>query len=124
MYSELVLRHFQTPRNQRSLPAADGEGLAGMPEAGHFIRIQVRLGQECVQEAAFECNGCLATIACASFLTEWATGRKALEVLRMTADDLEKMLGGIPLHRKVCAIWTVVAMQRALLEALGAPHAG
>lgn len=124
MYSPAVLDHYYTPRNQGRLAAPSGEGLAGSWQAGQFMRIQIQLEGDRIQAAAFETWGCVPAIACASFVTEWATGRTREEVRTLTAGELEKSLGGLPVRRRLCAALAVDALHRALEKALHEPQEG
>lgn len=78
-YSDLVLDHFQRPRNVGSLAQGDssvGTGLVGSVAAGDIIKLQIRVGAEdVIQRACFRAYGSCATIAAASLVTEWLQGK-------------------------------------------------
>lgn len=114
MFSSAVLDHYYTPRNQGRLAIPSSEGLAGSWRAGQYVRIQVQLEGDRIQAVRFETWGCVPAVACASYLTEWATGRTVQEALAFTPAALDAALGGLPLRRRFCASLAVLALHRAL----------
>lgn len=117
MFSPAVLDHYYTPRNQGRLANPSSEGLAGSWRAGQYVRIQVDLEGERIRAARFETWGCVPAVACASYVTEWATGRTVAEALAFTPHELIASLGGIPERRRFCASLAVLALHRALQPA-------
>jgi NifU-like protein involved in Fe-S cluster formation len=116
-FSPQVWAEFRSPHNRGSLPNRNGEGWAGSRQAGQFVRIQILLTEDRVQETAFETFGCLAAIACSSYLTRWATQKSTSEITWMDAGRLEQALGGLPQSRAYCAEMAVHAMRRAVQDA-------
>lgn len=118
--SAIVMDHFRNPRNNGRLERPGGEGWAGSLPAGRFMRIQVRLENGRIDEAAFGTSGCAPAIAAGSFLTEWIRGRSPQEARALTSDQLTEYLGGLPPARLYCAALAVEALHRALDDALNA----
>ena len=114
MFSPAVLDHYYTPRNQGRLARPSGEGLAGSWRAGQYVRIQVELEGDRIAAARFETWGCVPAVACASYVTEWATGRTVAEALALSPQELIAALDGIPARRRFCASLAVLALHRAL----------
>src|SRR5271170_5254754 len=87
LYSPAVLDHFQSPRNAGDLPDAT----AGVD----VPRLSARFHAGRVAEARFKAQGCVASIACGSWLTEWMVGKSAGELNALTADHVAAALGGL-----------------------------
>jgi NifU-like protein involved in Fe-S cluster formation len=115
-YSETLMQHVQEPLNRRVLAAANAVGTSGTPGRGRFCVVYLRIDEPrgVVDEATFQADGCGPTIASASLLTEMITGLAVTDCWQMTADDLEAALGGLPGHRKHCAVMAITALYNAL----------
>jgi NifU-like protein involved in Fe-S cluster formation len=96
MYSEQVLEHFRNPRNAGKLPNATIEVQATNPVCGDILELAVRMEDGVFAEARFLCRGCATSIACASYLTEYLTGRTLAAARSMDAERLSGALGGLP----------------------------
>jgi nitrogen fixation NifU-like protein len=113
-YSETLMDHFSSPRNQGLMPDPDRVGRAGSPGRGPFLILYLRLGGGRVSEARFQTYGCGATIASGSALTEAITGREVGECLRLTAQDLIDALDGMPPTKLHAPELAIVALRDAL----------
>jgi len=96
MFSEVLLDHFQNPRNSGELPNATAQVEVSNPVCGDVLRLAVIVEGGVVREARFLCRGCTASIACASLLTEKMKGRAATELREMQAAEIAANLGGLP----------------------------
>jgi nitrogen fixation NifU-like protein len=96
MFSELVLEHFQRPRNAGELPGATAQVEVSNPVCGDILRLGVILENGVFREVRFLCRGCTASIAAASVLTERMKGRAAGELKDLDAAEIAADLGGLP----------------------------
>jgi nitrogen fixation protein NifU and related proteins len=96
MFSEMVLEHFQRPRNAGELPGATAVVEVSNPVCGDVLRLAVIVENGVVREARFLCRGCTASIASASVLTEKMKGRAVNELKEMQAAEIAAELGGLP----------------------------
>lgn len=96
MFSEMVLEHFQRPRNAGELAGATAVVEASNPVCGDVLRLAVIVENGVVREARFLCRGCTASIASASVLTEKMKGRSINELKEMHAAEIAAELGGLP----------------------------
>src|SRR5258705_859455 len=96
MFSEMVLEHFQRPRNAGELPGATAVVEVSNPVCGDVLRLAVIVENGVVREARFLCRGCTASIASASVLTEKMKGRAVNELKEMRAAEIAGGLGGLP----------------------------
>jgi nitrogen fixation NifU-like protein len=96
MFSEMVLEHFQRPRNAGELAGATAVVEVSNPVCGDVLRLAVIVEGGVVREARFLCRGCTASIAGASVLTEKMKGRAVSELKEMHAAEIAAELGGLP----------------------------
>lgn len=96
MYSAQVLDHFENPRNVGELAGADAAAELENPACGDMVRLTLRIDGERIVEVRFKAKGCVASVACASALTEVIAGKTLTEAMSVRRDDLSVRLGGLP----------------------------
>lgn len=96
MYSDDVLRHFQSPHNAGILLDASTTAEVTNPVCGDILRLAVRLEGNKISEAKFKAQGCVAAIAAGSVLTDLLIGKTTDEASRLKPQDISKALGGLP----------------------------
>jgi NifU-like N terminal domain len=79
-HSNIVIDHYDHPRDVGSLPKDDpnrGTGRLGAPECGDVMKLQIRINSETqvIEEAEFKTFGCGSAIASSSLATEWVKGK-------------------------------------------------
>lgn len=114
MYSEAVLDHFHNPRNAGALANPDAIGTAGEPGHGNYMVLHLKLAGNRIVGCGFLTFGCAPAIAAGSAITEMVKGKPVQEALRLTPQDVEDALGGLPLGRRHCASLAVQALQDGL----------
>ncbi len=114
MYSPLVLDHFEHPRNGGELPAANAVARLDNPMCGDLLELSLRLEGPVIAEARFRAKGCVATIACASRLTEMVRGMTVGDALAMGRDAIIESLGGLPTASHHAAQLAIDALRAAL----------
>src|SRR5579871_3595704 len=116
MYSDTVRDHAANPRNPGPLPTATHTGVAGVPGDGPYMILWLEVAGERIVRAAFQTYGCPAAIASGSLTTVIATGRTVQTLRALTAQDLMRLLGGLPEGREECAHLAITALSRAFAE--------
>jgi nitrogen fixation NifU-like protein len=96
MYSDAVLEHFRNPHNAGDLPDATAVVDVTNPVCGDVLRLAVRVAGSCIVTARFKAQGCVASIASSSMLTELMVGKTAEEARSITAQHIAVALGGLP----------------------------
>ena len=117
MFSEMVLEHFQRPRNAGELAGATATVEVSNPVCGDVLRLAVIVEDGVVRDARFLCRGCTASIASASVLTEKMKGRRVGELKEIHAAEIAAELGGLPpasFHAAQLAEDAVMAMSQKL----------
>jgi nitrogen fixation NifU-like protein len=121
MYSPQLLDHFQNPRNPGDLQAPDAIAEIENPACGDVLRLSLKIGSGRISEIRFKAMGCVASIACASALTELVGGQTIAESLALRRDTLISAVGGLPPASAHAAQLAIDAL-RAALNRLSPPH--
>jgi nitrogen fixation protein NifU and related proteins len=90
-YREILLDHFQRPRNRRELEDADIEEYIDNPLCGDVVTVYANLQDGTFEEVSFTGRGCSISQASASMLTEQLTGKSRDEVEEKIEAFLEMM---------------------------------
>jgi nitrogen fixation protein NifU and related proteins len=96
MFNETVLDHFRNPRNAGTLPDATTTVEVQNPVCGDVLRLSVRVENGRIVAARFKTQGCVASIAASSALTELLQEKNVPELGELTAQKISNALGGLP----------------------------
>jgi nitrogen fixation protein NifU and related proteins len=117
MFGDALLDHFQNPRNAGDLPDATATVEVTNPVCGDVLRLAVRVENGRIAAARFKTQGCVASIASSSALTELLIGKSAAEAQRITPQQIADTLGGLPpatFHAAQLCADAVTALARKL----------
>lgn len=117
MFNDIVLEHFRSPHNAGDLPGASAVVEVTNPVCGDILRLSVQVENECIKAARFKTQGCVASIASSSMLTDLLIGERVTKVGGITAKKISECLGGLPpatFHAAQLCADAVVALQRKL----------
>ncbi len=114
MYSQLILSLFQSPYHKGRLADATLTGNAGIQGQGPFMEVYLNHSDNVIVDSGFETYTCPAAVACGSFIAKWSCGKTLDEARMITADDLNIVLGGLPLGKEHLATLAVKALNSAL----------
>ncbi len=114
MYSEKVIEHFTNPRNVGEIEDANGIGEVGNPVCGDTTKISLIVEDNIIKDIKFKTFGCGAAIASSSMLTEMAKGKTIEEAIKITNEDVAKMLDGLPPQKMHCSNLAADAMHAAI----------
>jgi nitrogen fixation protein NifU and related proteins len=114
MYSAQLLDHFQNPRNAGEIAGADSIAEIENPACGDVLRLTLKTGGNRILAAKFKAKGCVASIACASVLTEMISGKSLAEVRTLRREDIAAAVGGLPQGSTHAAQLALDALSAAL----------
>ena len=122
LYREVILDHYQNPRNYGTLEPADISYEEDNPVCGDHIRLDLRLKDGRVDEVRFSGHGCAISQASASMLTEAIQGKTLEELKVFSKDDVLDLLG-IPLGpvRMKCALLSLKVLKAGAYGLTGWP---
>jgi nitrogen fixation NifU-like protein len=113
-YSERVIDYFSNPRHAGIIADADGIGRQQASSCNDINELFIQVRDDKIIDARFRAFGCVAAIACASFVAEWVRGRSLAEADALTAEELMEALGGLPPGKEHGASLAIEALRNAL----------
>lgn len=117
-YSEMVIDHWQNPRNFNKIENPDGYAKVKGP-CGDTMEMFLNIKDEKIIECAFQTDGCGTTVACGSVATGLALNKSFTQALALvSADEILKKLGGLPESDVHCAQLAAETLRRALADFL------
>lgn len=96
MPNKTILDHFRNPHNAGNLEDATAIVEVTNPVCGDTMRVSVRTDDERICAARFKAQGCVASIAAGSMLTDLVSGKSIGEAREITAEQISDSLGGLP----------------------------
>ena len=113
-YSEIVLDHADHPRTQGVLEDANARGYQMNPVCGDTLALMLRIEDGRIVAARFQTEGCTASLATSSIITELATGLNLDEAMALTHEDVSEAVGGLPSSKLHSAALVIDALRRAI----------
>jgi nitrogen fixation protein NifU and related proteins len=96
MYSPQVLDHFEYPRNAGALDSPDASAQIENPACGDILKLTLKLAGPSIAAIRFQAKGCVASMACASALTELVSGKTPAQARSLRREELLAAVGGLP----------------------------
>ena len=116
MYSAQLLDHFEHPRNAGEIADADAAIQLENPVCGDVLRLSLKTSDERITAVRFQAKGCVASMACASALTELVWGKTFAEARSLRRDELIAAVGGLPQASTHAAQLAIDTLSAALDE--------
>lgn len=115
-YSSKYLDHFTNPRGIGAIEDSDGWSEVQHEGEGCFDRVKMmlRVTNNIIQDAKFQARACSGTIASCSALVEMIIGKDINFVRKITPDDLNDYLEGVPDKKRHSLELSVKALNEAL----------
>lgn len=117
-YSPVLVDHFLNPRNAGLMREPDGMGEDEYEGCGDLARFYLRVRVGRAADVRFQTYGCGPTIAAASAASELVTGRAIEDLANLKAEEIERVLEGLPDDRKHAADVVAGALRAAALDYL------
>ena len=115
IYSELILDHYQNPRNRGKIKNPTGSVFVSNPLCGDKIEMTIKKEDDKIVDVKFEGVGCAISTASASMLTEYAKGRSELDLKKLDQNFMIKLLGiKLGVNRIKCAMLSLEALNKLL----------
>src|SRR5262245_21911252 len=113
-FSDIVMDHFNYPRNRGALESPDRVGVGGTPGHGPYLILMLRVSGDRVTDAKCDSHGCGVTIAAGSMLTEMVIDRSLDACRTITVEELTRALGGVPSDKAHGPALAVAALRNAI----------
>ena len=114
MYNEIVMEHFQNPKNVGEIPDADGIGEMGSQQCGDTMVVYIKVKDDIIEDIKFKTYGCCAAIASSSIATEMIKGKPIEEAEKLTKAAIVEKLGGLPEPKLHCSLLAEDAIHAAI----------
>jgi len=118
-YGEVLMDHYDNPRNVGSLDENDlsvGTGMVGAPVCGDVMRLQIKVNDKgLIKDAKFKTYGCGSAIASSSVATEWLKGKTLEEAAEIKNTDIAEYLS-LPPVKVHCSIVAEDAIKAAIKD--------
>jgi len=115
-YADLVIEHFERPRNAGEMDAPDGEATAANPVCGDRMRVMLRVTDGRVTDVRWQTRGCPPAIATSSLASEMVKGWTLDEVERLTREAVAEAIGGLPRDKVHCSVLAADALRAAVAD--------
>lgn len=115
-YSDLVLEHFQHPRNAGEITSPDGEATTANPVCGDRMRVTIRVSDGRLAEVRWQTRGCPPAIATSSFASEMVRGWTLEEAGALTREAIAGAIGGLPADKVHCSVLAADAIRAAIAD--------
>ena len=89
LYDDVIMDHIKHARNYREIADATAKADGVNVLCGDNLSVYVRVENDIVREAAFQCECCGISMASASIMTELVTGKSVAEAKHISAELLE-----------------------------------
>lgn len=118
MYSLKVLEHYRNPKNVGEIHDADGVGIYLSDFCGDITKFWIKVREGRIVDAKFKTQGCVASIASGSMLTEMVVGKKLEEAQKIVKEDIASALNGLPELKVHCSLLAADALKDAIYDYL------
>lgn len=115
-YSDIVIDHFQRPRNAGTLDDANAVGEDRNPVCGDHMKLMLRIENGAIAAARFQTRGCPAAIATSSMATVLLTDMNIDEAAKLKRQDFVDAVGGLPKAKIHCSVLAAAALKQALAD--------
>ena len=124
IYRDLIIDHYQNPRNFGELKNPDATAREANASCGDMVEFQIKVkrvqsSEFRVQEVAWRGVGCAISTAAASLLSERVKSQESRvkSILEITDEDMVKLLGGDISHARIrCAALPLAALKAAVAK--------
>lgn len=114
--SDILIDHFNYPRNIGIIDYPNGQGFNGDPQCGDYLEIYIMVKNNKIEDISFLVFGCYGAIACGSMTIVLAKGKILEEAMKLTEEDIIQALGGLPKDKKHCSNLGINALRNAISD--------
>lgn len=115
-YSDIVIDHFENPRNAGEMDSPDGDATTSNPVCGDRMRVMIRVADGAIADVRWQTRGCPPAIATSSFASELVRGWTFGQVEALTREDLAQRMGGLPKDKVHCSVLAADALKAAIAD--------
>jgi nitrogen fixation NifU-like protein len=113
IYTEKTLEEAYNPKNVGELKKPDSAARVTGP-CGDTMQIHLRVDRDTIIGSKFMTDGCGASTACGSVVTELVKGKTIEEAFRIEDKDILSVLDGLPEDNLHCPVLAVNTLRAAM----------
>jgi NifU-like protein involved in Fe-S cluster formation/metal-sulfur cluster biosynthetic enzyme len=115
-YTKLVIEHFKNPHNVGEIENPDVKVTEGSPACGDMLTLYLKVDKENhkIIDIKFRSFGCASNIATGSIITDLANGKTVEEAEKITWQEAQEALGGLPPVKVHCSVLAADALHSAI----------
>jgi len=113
IYTEKTLEEAYNPKNVGELETPSGAARVTGP-CGDTLQMHIKVKENKIVDCKFITDGCGASMACGSVVTELVKGKTIEEALTVENKDVLSVLGGLPEENIHCSVLAVDTLRAAL----------
>ena len=115
LYREELMDIYKNPSNKGHIDHPTHHADGKNPMCGDEITLQLKIADGKIEDAKFDGNACSVSIISSEILTEHIVGMPVDTAMKITKEDLLKMIGlNLTTSRVKCATLVLSALQGAL----------
>ena len=108
------MEHAKNPRNVGILENPDARGVQMNPVCGDTLMLTLRIADGHITDSRIQSEGCAASVATSSILTELIEGLSLDEAMELSHEDVSDAVGGLPSSKLHSAALVIDALRRAV----------
>lgn len=114
-YNELVIEHFNNPKNVGSFKINEdvGTSVVGAPACGDVLKLQIKVKNDKIVDSKFKTFGCGSAIAASSLASEWLKGKNLDEAQKISNKMIAKELS-LPPVKLHCSMLAEEAIKKVV----------
>lgn len=116
MYTEIVMDHFNNPRNIGIIKEPTVLVQVGEPSCGDSLLLSITIEDDRIADIKYKIYGCGAAVATSSIASEMAMGKSLDDALKITEQSITDALGGLPPEKLHCSNLAAGALRGAISE--------
>src|SRR5579859_8200319 len=114
MFSDIILEHFQSPRNVGEMEQADAEADDENPICGDRMHLWLRIQDGVISRASWKGEGCAPALAAGSVVTEILRGMSVEQARDLNRDVVADALGGLAARKSHAASLAASVVRKAI----------
>lgn len=105
IYEDVILDHYQNPRNYKKIQKPTAEIHVSNPLCGDKLTFQIIEKDGLIDQIGFSGEGCAISTAAASMVSEYVLGKTVEQIRTLTKDDVLGLVGiTLTPNRMKCAL--------------------
>ncbi|MBN1802058.1 MAG: iron-sulfur cluster assembly scaffold protein [Candidatus Lokiarchaeota archaeon] len=114
-YNERIVELFQNPKNWGELPEEETSvSQKYLGPCGDTMNFYLKIRNNIIEKVKFITDGCGASVATGSQTTLLIEGKTLTDAKKLTPEDIDEALNGLPDDHKHCAELAVRTLRRAI----------